>query len=242
MSFTIMPKQLFADERVVALQMLIFAAVGRNKQKLESTNWPAFFFAPRRLSFQNYCVSLQAITTNTIQLWHLQRQHNCPPHRLTSCHSWRISTPSRSSRSCRTSCSSSTARRPTVFCSSSSKSITLRSRRSTNGRTSTKEHHTTSNVEHVNPTYRFNLIKADPDDNKFVDCAVIAGATYIVSNDRHFRELQEYDFPKVNVWALTRWTAKSRGVSNRMRFIGSNYFLNCHQSRRTSPLASRMQR
>ena len=59
-----------------------------------------------------------------------------------------------------------------------------------------------ANVEHINPTYRFNLIKADPDDNKFVDCAVIAGATYIVSNDRHFRELQNYDFPKVDVRTL----------------------------------------
>ena len=63
----------------------------------------------------------------------------------------------------------------------------------------------TPNVEHVNPTYRFNLIKADPDDNKFVDCAVIAGATYIVSNDRHFRELQQYDFPKVDVRTLTEF-------------------------------------
>ena len=62
-----------------------------------------------------------------------------------------------------------------------------------------------TNVERVDPTYRFNLIKADPDDNKFVDCAVIAGATYIVSNDRHFRELQQYDFPKVDVRTLTEF-------------------------------------
>ena len=61
------------------------------------------------------------------------------------------------------------------------------------------------NVEQINPTYRFNLIKADPDDNKFVDCAVIAGATYIVSNDRHFRELQHYDFPKVDVRTLAEF-------------------------------------
>ena len=39
-------------------------------------------------------------------------------------------------------------------------------------------------------------------DITFVDCAVIAGATYIVSNDRHFRELQQYDFPKVDVRTL----------------------------------------
>ena len=68
-----------------------------------------------------------------------------------------------------------------------------------------KELMETPNVERVNPTYRFNLIKADPDDNKFVDCAVIVGATYIVSNDHHFHELQEYDFPKVDVRTLTEF-------------------------------------
>jgi putative PIN family toxin of toxin-antitoxin system len=61
------------------------------------------------------------------------------------------------------------------------------------------------NVEHVNPTYRFNLITADPDDNKFVDCAIIAGATYIVSNDRHFQELERYEFPKVDVCTLSEF-------------------------------------
>lgn len=62
-----------------------------------------------------------------------------------------------------------------------------------------------SNVEYVNPAYRFNLITADPDDNKFVDCAVTAGATYIVSNDRHFHELERYDFPKVDVRTLAQF-------------------------------------
>jgi len=61
------------------------------------------------------------------------------------------------------------------------------------------------NVERVNPAYRFNLISSDPDDNKFVDCAVTAGATYIVSNDHHFAELDRYDFPKVNVRTLVEF-------------------------------------
>lgn len=61
------------------------------------------------------------------------------------------------------------------------------------------------NVERVNPTFRFNLITADPDDNKFVDCAIIAGATYIVSNDRHFNELKKYNFPKVEVRNLAEF-------------------------------------
>ena len=61
------------------------------------------------------------------------------------------------------------------------------------------------NVEFISPAYRFNLITTDPNDNKFVDCAVTAGATYIVSNDRHFQELQRYDFPKVDVRTLTEF-------------------------------------
>ena len=61
------------------------------------------------------------------------------------------------------------------------------------------------NVERITPVYRFNLITTDPDDNKFVDCAITAGATYIVSNDRHFSELRNYDFPKVDVRTLAEF-------------------------------------
>ncbi|MBO4551147.1 MAG: putative toxin-antitoxin system toxin component, PIN family, partial [Bacteroidaceae bacterium] len=61
------------------------------------------------------------------------------------------------------------------------------------------------NVERISPAYRFNLITTDPDDNKFVDCAITAGATYIVSNDKHFEELRKYDFPKVEVRKLTEF-------------------------------------
>ncbi len=63
----------------------------------------------------------------------------------------------------------------------------------------------TPNMERVNPSFRFNLITADPDDNKFVDCAITAGATFIVSNDRHFAELESYDFPKVDVRSLSEF-------------------------------------
>ena len=55
------------------------------------------------------------------------------------------------------------------------------------------------NVVFVNPPYRFGLIFADPDDNKFVDCAIIANADYIVSQDTHFDILKTIDFPKVSV-------------------------------------------
>ena len=46
--------------------------------------------------------------------------------------------------------------------------------------------------------YRWHLIPADPDDDKFVDCSVAAGAT-IVTEDRHFDALEEDGFPPVRV-------------------------------------------
>lgn len=68
------------------------------------------------------------------------------------------------------------------------------------------------NIEKVSPAYRFNLITTDPDDNKFVDCAITAGATYIVSNDKHFAELEQYDFPKVDVRQLNEFLQIVRGL------------------------------
>lgn len=52
------------------------------------------------------------------------------------------------------------------------------------------------------PQYRFHLIEQDPDDNKFVDCAIIANADYIVSEDSHFNVLKAISFPSVRVIRL----------------------------------------
>ena len=61
------------------------------------------------------------------------------------------------------------------------------------------------NVRRVEPRFNFGLITSDPDDNKFVDCAIIANADYIVSEDRHFNELKEIPFPRVNVQTLDQF-------------------------------------
>lgn len=58
------------------------------------------------------------------------------------------------------------------------------------------------NVERVDPHYHWHLITADPDDNKFVDCAFAAGATYIVSDDSHFDVLRNITFPRLLVLKL----------------------------------------
>ncbi|WP_345270209.1 putative toxin-antitoxin system toxin component, PIN family [Nibrella viscosa] len=62
-------------------------------------------------------------------------------------------------------------------------------------------------VIQVEPPFFWWLIKADPDDNKFVDAALIAGADYIVTNDAHFKVLKDIPFPSVNVISLPEFWA-----------------------------------
>lgn len=38
----------------------------------------------------------------------------------------------------------------------------------------------------VPPTFRFRLITADPDDDKFADAAIAAAADFVITEDRHF--------------------------------------------------------
>ncbi|MBQ6085043.1 MAG: putative toxin-antitoxin system toxin component, PIN family [Bacteroidaceae bacterium] len=58
------------------------------------------------------------------------------------------------------------------------------------------------NVRFVDPHFRMGLITADPDDNKFVDCAFAVGADYLVSEDSHFNVLHSIPFPQLNVVTL----------------------------------------
>lgn len=54
------------------------------------------------------------------------------------------------------------------------------------------------NVEQTRIYVNWNLITTDIDDNKFVDCAISANASYIITNDFHFNELKHIPFPHVN--------------------------------------------
>lgn len=58
------------------------------------------------------------------------------------------------------------------------------------------------NTMFFTPYYHFDLIVSDPDDNKFVDCALIANADYIVSDDSHFNVLCEIPFPPIRLLKL----------------------------------------
>lgn len=46
------------------------------------------------------------------------------------------------------------------------------------------------NIRQVEPQYRFGIIVIDPDDNKFCDCAIAAGADFVVTEDNHFSVLK----------------------------------------------------
>ena len=64
------------------------------------------------------------------------------------------------------------------------------------------------NVLYKESFFRFNLIESDPDDNKFVDCAIVSNAEYIVTEDAHFRILKSIPFPKVTVIGLDSFLAE----------------------------------
>lgn len=59
-----------------------------------------------------------------------------------------------------------------------------------------------SNVEKQEVYFRWGLIEADPDDNKFVDAAVAGSADFIVTNDHHFDALAGVQFPRLAVLSL----------------------------------------
>lgn len=63
------------------------------------------------------------------------------------------------------------------------------------------------NIKLISPSYAFHLIEADEDDNKFVDCAIIGNAKYIVTQDHHFNILKQISFPKVDVITLKAFLA-----------------------------------
>jgi len=46
-----------------------------------------------------------------------------------------------------------------------------------------------NSVDVVNPSFQFRVVSSDPDDNKFVDCAITAEADFVITNDSDFAPL-----------------------------------------------------
>ena len=50
---------------------------------------------------------------------------------------------------------------------------------------------TSDNLSRVTPSFHFNVVAADPEDNIFSDCAITAGADFLITEDRDFAPLAE---------------------------------------------------
>ena len=55
------------------------------------------------------------------------------------------------------------------------------------------------NITLINPSFHWQLVENDKDDNKFVDCYFASQADHIISNDRHLRGLLANEFPPISV-------------------------------------------
>jgi putative PIN family toxin of toxin-antitoxin system len=64
------------------------------------------------------------------------------------------------------------------------------------------------NTHQIQKYFLWQLIEADPDDNKFVDCAIAAGAHYLVSEDRHIRIIRQYPYLGIELVSLSEFKEK----------------------------------
>lgn len=67
------------------------------------------------------------------------------------------------------------------------------------------------NTKMVQVYYHLRLITADPDDDKFVDCAFKANARYIVTEDHHYDILKQTPFPYIDVVGIDEFIKVLRG-------------------------------
>ena len=58
------------------------------------------------------------------------------------------------------------------------------------------------NIIRKDPFFHLDLIKQDWDDNKFVDCAFVCQADFIVTDDGHFQDVSDSKFPRFRVMGL----------------------------------------
>lgn len=67
------------------------------------------------------------------------------------------------------------------------------------------------NTRMIQVYYHLRLITADPDDDKFVDCAFKANARYIVTQDHHYDVLKQTPFPFIDVVGIDEFIEVLRG-------------------------------
>jgi len=67
------------------------------------------------------------------------------------------------------------------------------------------------NVPYFISYYKWQLIEADPDDNKYSDCAIAGAALFLVTEDKHFSILKSISFPRISVISIDEFTQLLKG-------------------------------
>ena len=80
-----------------------------------------------------------------------------------------------------------------------------------------------SNVIQTDIFYKWLLIQSDPDDDKFVDCAVAGNVDFLITNDRHYNILKTIGFPPINVISLEEFEEICWGDLIEQKIIGKQY-------------------
>ena len=83
-----------------------------------------------------------------------------------------------------------------------------------------------SNVIQTDIFYKWLLIQSDPDDDKFVDCAVAGNVDFLVTNDRHYNVLKTIGFPPINVISLEKFEEICWGGLKKQIIKRNNYQIN----------------
>lgn len=64
------------------------------------------------------------------------------------------------------------------------------------------------NVSLKNPSYLWQLVEVDKDDNKFIDCFIAGQCDYIISNDKHIQQIKNSKFPQIFVLKYEEFEAQ----------------------------------
>lgn len=68
------------------------------------------------------------------------------------------------------------------------------------------------NVILKNPSYLWQLVENDKDDNKFVDCYVASQSDFIISNDKHLHQIKDNQFPQIAVLRYEEFEAEYKAI------------------------------
>ncbi|TZF86357.1 putative toxin-antitoxin system toxin component, PIN family (plasmid) [Pedobacter sp. BS3] len=64
------------------------------------------------------------------------------------------------------------------------------------------------NVILKNPSFLWQLVENDKDDNKFIDCYIAGQSDYIISNDKHIHQIKNNRFPQILVLTYEEFEAQ----------------------------------